>query len=67
MRCRKHQGLGFSYCNLCEVEQLREEVDSLREGLAWALPIVDRWGSYLCEDFDKYSVLLNEGSHHERR
>jgi len=29
MRCDKHQGMGFSYCNLCEVEELREENEKL--------------------------------------
>ena len=29
MRCEKHRGVGFSYCNLCEVEMLREELEAL--------------------------------------
>ena len=28
-RCDRHKGMGISYCNLCEVEQLRETEDRL--------------------------------------
>ncbi len=30
LRCDKHQYIGVSYCNLCEVERLRKCVSNLR-------------------------------------
>ena len=27
IRCEKHREVGFSYCNLCEVERLRDIID----------------------------------------
>jgi hypothetical protein len=33
MRCEKHEGMGFTYCNLCEVESLRDQIDCLESAL----------------------------------
>lgn len=33
MRCDKHKNQGFTYCNLCEVEMLREWTDNLCQAL----------------------------------
>ena len=49
MNCDKHIGLGFSYCNLCEVERLRDEVAELRSALQKIRTLnVSAEGAYIC-------------------
>lgn len=41
-----------------QVAELMAENKRLRKALEWALPIVDRWGSYHIPDFEKARQAL---------